>query len=428
MSISATGSKRAWRTAVLGGMASYMDAATIISTGTALVLYKDHLGLSSWTIGFLSAMLTLGLGIGALLGGRLGDLLGRRRVFTYDLVVFAAGLALLAFAVNSWMLCIGVAVTGLAMGADIPTSLALVAEEAPEGRRSRMVAASQALWSVGGFAAYLIGYLVSDLEVLGARILYSHVLVVSLVVLVLRSRLGESEEWRAAHAEQRHVPAAAERGDSVRHLLAGPMGAAVIALGLFYAIGNLAANTFGQFQTYLFTEVAGAAVSTATLVGMLAYPVGICAVLFYMRNVEGPARMSIFTAGIVLMAGGAAVTLVFGLNLTTLVILKLCVTIGSAFAGEIMFKVWAQEFFPTLLRGTAQGVVMAFTRLVSAGFALVTPRILDVSHDALIAILLVGVLISGLVAWLWIVPLARARKQREDDAATLPATAEAVAP
>ncbi|GAA2211750.1 MFS transporter [Nonomuraea monospora] len=402
-------SRRAWRTAVLGGMASYMDAATIVGTGTALVLYKQQLGLTPWMIGAASSILTLGLAVGALLGGRLGDLLGRRRVFTYDLVVFLAGLALLAFAANPWMIFVGVGVTGLAMGADIPTSLALVAEEAPKDRRARLVAFSQVLWSCGGLAAYLIGFLVSGLGATGARIIYLHVLVVAAVVLVLRQRLRESEEWVRERDRQRQTPAdpSISRGDSLRRLASGPLLAAVIGLGLFYAIGNLVANTFGQFQTFLFTEVAGAEVSTATLVGLLAYPLGFITVLIFMKFVDGPARMPLYTLGVLIMAAGAAIPLIVGVNTVTLIILKFCITIGAGFAGEVIFKVWAQEFFPTLIRGTAQGIAIAFTRFVAAGFALVTPAIADSSPRALMGVLLSAVLIAAVIGWAWIFPMRR---------------------
>ncbi|WP_187414498.1 MFS transporter [Nonomuraea sp. PA05] len=417
-------SRRAWRTAVLGGMASYMDAATIVGTGTALVLYKQQLGLTPWMIGAASSILTLGLAVGALLGGRLGDLLGRRRVFTYDLVVFLAGLALLAFAADPWMIFVGVGVTGLAMGADIPTSLALVAEEAPKGRRARLVAFSQVLWSCGGLAAYLIGFLVSGLGATGARIIYLHVLVVAAVVLVLRQRLRESEEWVRERDRQRQAPTggsvsrgsvsrgsvsrgSVSRGDSLRRLASGPLLGAVIGLGLFYAIGNLVANTFGQFQTFLFTEVAGAEVSTATLVGLLAYPLGFGTVLIFMKFVDGPARMTLYTLGVLIMAAGAAIPLIAGVNTVTLIILKFCITIGAGFAGEVIFKVWAQEFFPTLIRGTAQGIAIAFTRFVAAGFALVTPAIADSSPRALMGVLLSAVLIAAVIGWAWIFPMRR---------------------
>ena len=55
----------AWRVAILAGMASYLDAAAIITSGGALVLYRAHFGLSMAQIGQLSAVLTALFAIGA---------------------------------------------------------------------------------------------------------------------------------------------------------------------------------------------------------------------------------------------------------------------------------------------------------------------------------------------------------------------------
>ena len=65
--------RSAWRVAILAGMASYLDAGSIITSGGALVLYKNHFGITLGQIGELSAMLTFLFAIGALIGGRLGD-------------------------------------------------------------------------------------------------------------------------------------------------------------------------------------------------------------------------------------------------------------------------------------------------------------------------------------------------------------------
>jgi MFS transporter, SP family, inositol transporter len=40
-------------------------------------------------------------------------------------------------------------------------------------------------------------------------------------------------------------------------------------------------------------------------------------------------------------------------------------------------KVWAQESFPTLLRSTAQGTIIAAARVFAAVLALVTPNLID---------------------------------------------------
>jgi len=50
-------------------------------------------------------------------------------------VIYAVGALTVILSPDQAVLFAGVIVTGLAMGADIPASLALVAEEAPAGRQ-----------------------------------------------------------------------------------------------------------------------------------------------------------------------------------------------------------------------------------------------------------------------------------------------------
>ena len=121
-------------------------------------------------------------------------------------------------------------------------SLALAAEEAPEGAKGRMVARSGVLWMLGIGVVVVLSIVVGAYRELGARLLYAQLLVVSLVVLVLRSRMKESTEWTAA----RIAAPVSERVDleSLRRLLAPPLLAPLLATGLFYAVWNLGAVTF----------------------------------------------------------------------------------------------------------------------------------------------------------------------------------------
>src|SRR5690348_11700926 len=122
-----------WRWAALASMASYIDAGSIVAGAAGLALWQQELGLSSLAVGLLGAFSAnaLSAAIGAAIGGRLGDKYGRKRIYAYDLLVYAFGALLVVFAVNPVMLFAGFVIIGLAVGADVPTSLALVGEFAP---------------------------------------------------------------------------------------------------------------------------------------------------------------------------------------------------------------------------------------------------------------------------------------------------------
>src|SRR3954467_2865895 len=115
-----------WYWTVLSSMASYIDAGSIVAIAAGLSLWTEYLSLSDTTIGLLAAFgpNAIGAAIGAVVGGRLGDRLGRKRIYQYDLLLYAFGTLWMVFAFNTPMLFIGTFLVGLAVGADVPTSLA----------------------------------------------------------------------------------------------------------------------------------------------------------------------------------------------------------------------------------------------------------------------------------------------------------------
>lgn len=115
-----------WYIAVIAGMASYLDAATIVSSGNALVMYQEPLGLSGDQIGVLSFALTLGIAIGAITGGRLGDRFGRKPVFSVTMIGIVIAMTCNTFATGFTMLLVGAILGGLSTGADLPVSIATI--------------------------------------------------------------------------------------------------------------------------------------------------------------------------------------------------------------------------------------------------------------------------------------------------------------
>src|SRR5205823_10165553 len=119
----------------------------------------------------------VGCAIGAFGGGWLGDKLGRKRIYQYDLIVYALAVLLIALAVNRAMLFIGTFVCGIAVGADVPTSLALVGEFAPAKARGKLLGFTQVAWNVGPVIVLLLSLVLTPLDLLGTRIVFLHLFV-----------------------------------------------------------------------------------------------------------------------------------------------------------------------------------------------------------------------------------------------------------
>ena len=93
-----------------------------------------------------------------LLGARLGDLLGRRRVFVAGLAVFVTASFLIGVAPTGWWLIAGRALQGVGAAVVAPSALSLLTASFPEGeQRSRAVAWYAATAGIGASLGMLVG-------------------------------------------------------------------------------------------------------------------------------------------------------------------------------------------------------------------------------------------------------------------------------
>lgn len=382
-------------------MASYIDAAAIVSSGTALVLYQQSIGITGGEIGVLSGALTFCIAIGALSGGRLGDRFGRRAVFIATMAMTVLGAGVLVASPAFAGLLVGTVLVGLGTGADLPVSLATISEAATDENRGKLVGFSQVLWFAGILATYAISTVVGDLGRLGGQIMFAHVGVVALAVLFLRFTIPESTAWSDARSEK---VAGVETVRAARHGIRDVFTQRIflvpfLALLVFYTLTNLGANTGGQFGAYVAVNVVGLSVPFFSTMNLISVPVGMVLAFWFMRIVDGRLRMPFYVVGAVCLVVSYGLPLVFGFSLPTLVAMLAFGAVGNAFAFEAIMKVWSQESFPTLLRGSVQGAIIAVARVAAALLALVTPLLLDhpeVMYGILTALVAVGVLVGWL--------------------------------
>ncbi|WP_308298898.1 MFS transporter [Streptomyces sp. GESEQ-35] len=93
-----------------------------------------------------------------LLGGRAGDILGRRRVFVFGLLLFSAASLLGGFATSQWWLLTARAVQGVGGAVIAPTALALITTNFPEGgQRNRAFGVYAAMAGAGSAVGLLLG-------------------------------------------------------------------------------------------------------------------------------------------------------------------------------------------------------------------------------------------------------------------------------
>ncbi|ANS78983.1 putative transmembrane efflux protein [Serinicoccus hydrothermalis] len=125
---------------------------------TGLPAIEAGLGLSGAGLSWVQDAYTLVFGGLLLLGARLGDLLGRRRVFVAGLAIFVLASSLIGLAPTGTWLIAARALQGVGAAIVAPSSLSLLMASFPEGEaRSRAVAAYAATAGIGASLGMLVG-------------------------------------------------------------------------------------------------------------------------------------------------------------------------------------------------------------------------------------------------------------------------------
>lgn len=378
-----------WKATTLAGVASYLDPGTIVAVSASLSVWQARFGLSAWQVGFLSAALTVCVGIGSIVGGRIGDRFGRKRVYSVDLLCYAFGLLWLVFAVGPPMLFVGVVIIGLAIGADVPTALALVGELSPAAARGRLVTFTQFLWALGPLVVLVLVLFATGLGELMPRVIFGHLVVIAVVTWSLRRRMKESVSWeRAARDPSR---------PSLRRLLDPSLLRATLFTIVFYTLLTMGSNFYGSFGLYALEKVGGLSPSGALEASLVAVPVIVVTALAMMRAMDTRARRPMFSVGAVLQVLAWLALLVLPVGAPTLIGAFVLYGCANTLAGEAHYKVWSQESFPTTLRGSATGLSFGIARIASAVFLIFVPPLLLGGFTTLVVLMVAVTALSGIL-------------------------------
>ena len=129
---------------------------SVIFTGLPSIAAAMDLGAGG--LAWVQDAYTLVFGGLLLLGARLGDLLGRRRVFVGGLAVFVTASFLIGIAPTGWWLISARAIQGIGAAVVAPSALSLLTASFPAGeQRSRAVAWYAATAGIGASAGLLVG-------------------------------------------------------------------------------------------------------------------------------------------------------------------------------------------------------------------------------------------------------------------------------
>ncbi|WP_437030304.1 MFS transporter [Streptomyces sp. enrichment culture] len=299
----------AWMVVALACAGQFLVVLDVSVVNVALPSMRTGLGLSEQGLQWVVNAYAIAFAGFMLLGGRAGDLFGRKRMFLVGLTLFTLASLAGGLAQEGWQLLLARAVQGLGAAVLAPSTLTIVTEAVPEGAaRARAIATWTAVGAGGGAAGGFVGGVLVDL------LSWRWVLLINVPVgaVVLAGALAWLAESRAGDGRRLDLP------------------------GALLVTGGLATLAYGISQT----EAEGWA-ATATLVPLT---VGLLLIALFLL-VEARTRAPLMPLGLLRLRSVSSAN------------------VGMFLSGSAMFCMW---FFMTLY---AQNV-LGYTPL-EAGFALV---------------------------------------------------------
>jgi len=145
-----------WVVLVLVCFAQFMVVLAAAIVNVALPSIQTDLGLSEANLQWIVNAYTLVFGGFLLLGGRAGDLIGRKRLFLGGIVVFTVASLLNGLAVNEGMLIASRALQGLGAAFISPAALSIISTTFEEGRERARALGVWAAIAIGGAAFGLV--------------------------------------------------------------------------------------------------------------------------------------------------------------------------------------------------------------------------------------------------------------------------------
>lgn len=369
-----------------------VDVLGVTVVTTALPAMLDDLGAAQAAATPIATGYAMCFGGLLLLGARLGDRHGHRRVLLTGLWLFAAASTLGAVAPSVAALVAARCLQGAAAALSVPAALRLLAVVAPEeNRRRRALAAWSAAGALAGAAGFVLGGVVTDLA--GWRpIFWADLPLAGLLVVAVRARIPAPAPTAAGRLD---VAGAAVLTASVMALVLGAarfdrapgppaLAAGLLGLALFALVerrapdpllpraavrhGRLRAGAAGSFANTAATssvltvavlelQRADGASPTASGLAMLPFSAGVVAGSALAARFTRPRRTA--AAGLGVIAAGTAALLVLPLPVAAPL---MGIGLGLAAVGATALGTTV----PAALQGSAAGVLNTAAQLGTA--------------------------------------------------------------
>ena len=340
------------RKAVWGAAIGYaMDGFDLLILGFMLRAIAPALGLTQPQAASLVTATLVGAVLGGIGFGMLSDRLGRIRVLTWTIVVFAVFTGLCALAQGYWDLLAYRTIAGFGLGGEFGIGMALASEAFPAAKRARATSYVGLGWQAGVLAAALLTPLL--LPVIGWRGMFVLGIFPAVVAWFIRRNLHEPAVFEARQPAKTSLCSLFKDGATARVSLGMIVLCSVQNFG-YYGVMIWLPNYLGTRFHFGLTQ---SAVWTAVTIG------GMALGIFVFGHVAD--RIGRRPSFIGWMAGAAIMVVVYSRLSDPTALL-----IGGAIMGFFVngmlggYGALMSELYPTATRATAQNVLFNIGRAV----------------------------------------------------------------
>ena len=383
------------RKALGASMLGYaMDGFDLLILGFMLKAISAELGLSGAEAGSLVTWTLGGAVVGGVLFGILSDHVGRIRVLTWTILIFAVFTGLCAVATGYRDLLVYRTIAGLGLGGEFGIGMALAAESWPAHLRARVSSYVGLGWQAGVLLAALATPIL--LPWIGWRGMFAVWLLPALVSFLVRRAVGEPEILKTRQ------PGAGWLA-SLR-LLVKDWATTKLSFALFVLC---AVQNFGYFglmiwlPSYLSTRFGYGLTQSAVWTGVTILGMALGILLFG----ELADRIGRRPAFLTYQAGAVVMVLVYS-QLTDPTALLIGGAVMGMFVNGMLggYGALLSEFYPTEARATAANVLFNLGRGVG-GFGPFVVGVLAATYSFTVAIaLLATIYLVDIVATVFLIP------------------------
>jgi MFS family permease len=194
-----------WKIMFISGMGFFTDAYDLFIIGVVMHLLRAEWHTSPLAEGLVTSTALLASAVGAVLFGRVADMLGRKRIYGYEVLVLSAGAIASAFSPNIWWLIGFRIILGVGIGGDYPVSSTIMSEFSGKKHRGMMVSLVFAMQAAGLIVGPLLAALLLVINLdhdLVWRLLLAFGAVPAMAVFQMRRHLAETPRFQMGASQQ----------------------------------------------------------------------------------------------------------------------------------------------------------------------------------------------------------------------------------